>query len=131
MSQKQKSGRIEKRGNINKRGEAWVVRGRYVFPLQEISWARDKIFKSSGFFRIEYVTPLEKINLVTLLRREFRVWAIFQPGPLVSSFTPTGFSINFSICIYIWNYTLIIYLKIRVRSFFLSSLTSTNTFSNF
>lgn len=64
---------------------------------------KDKIFKSSGFFRIEYVfPPLEKKKkLGYAARREFRVWAIFQPGPLVSRFTPGGFSINFSGLVYI------------------------------
>lgn len=110
---------------------------------------KDKIFKSSGFFRIEYVSPpleKKKKKLGYAARREFRVWAIFQPGPLVSRFTPGGFSINFSgLVVYIeaTNHTLIISfpeLKIRVRSFFPSwshfqlsffSLTLTNTFSNF
>lgn len=132
--------------NINKRVEAWVV-----IPLQEISCERDKIFKSSGFFRIEYVLlPLEKRKLGYAARREFRVWAIFQPGLLVSRFTPGGFSINFSslVNIYVYieatNHTLIISfpeLKISIifpilvsfsiqLSFFSLTLTF-NTFFNF
>lgn len=42
----------------------------------------------------------KKKKLGYAARREFRVWAIFQPGPLVSRFTPGGFSTNFSWCIY-------------------------------
>lgn len=109
---------------------------------------KDKIFKSSGFFRIEYVFPPLEKKKETWLRCSSRIPCLgnFPAGPFgFSIYTWWFFHQFFRPGVYIeaTNHTLIISfpeLKIRVRSFFPSwshfqlsffSLTLTNTFSNF
>lgn len=89
---------------------------------------KDKIFKSSGFFRIEYVfPPLEKKKKKeTWLRCSSRIPCLgnFPAGPFgFSIYTWWFFHQFFRLGVYIeaTNHTLIISfpeLKIRVRSFF-------------
>lgn len=80
--------------------EAWVV-----IPLPR-NFLRERKIKysnraASSASNMSSLLWKKKKKLGYAARREFRVWAIFQPGPLVSRFTPGGFSINFSGLVYI------------------------------
>lgn len=97
-----------------------------VIPLPE-NFSREKKIKYSNRERFlphricPPPPPLEKKKkLGYAARREFRVWAIFQQSPLVSRFTPGGFSINFFSQVYIYrsDESHFDHFVSRVRSFF-------------